>query len=141
MFTKKAVSLFASILVLLSVSSPAFAAGPTPSSQSAPIHLFYVYINSASSSLSISNGTATVNGYVQRTSSGKKITLESTLQQYSKGYWHAVKSWSASSTSYSASISKNYGVSSGTYRVATYYSVSGASGTESDTVYSRTVTC
>ena len=51
-----------------------------------------------------------------------------------------VTSWSASSTSSSASILETYQVTSGTYRVETYYYVSGDGGYESGTVYSKTVT-
>lgn len=141
MMSKKLITLFASALVVLSVSCPAFAASPVQTSKPIPVHALYVYINYASSSLSISGGTATVNGYVQRTAAGKEIYLESTLERYSGGLWYGVASWSSSSSSYSASISKSYKVSSGTYRVATYYSVSGSNGTESNTVYSKTVNC
>lgn len=65
--------------------------------------------------------------------------MESTLERYSGGSWNEVASWSTSSSSYSASVTKNYRVSGGKYRVATYYSVSGATGSESDTLYNKTV--
>ena len=101
----------------------------------------YIYINSASSSLSISGGTATIKGNVQKTPTGKDINLTCTLQKKSNGSWSDVKSWSKStSTSPSVYISEKYTVSKGEYRVAAYYSVSGANGTESGTVYSKTVT-
>ncbi len=101
----------------------------------------YVYINQASTSLTISaSGTAIIYGYVQKTPAGKSIYLTSTLQRYSNGSWTDLKSWSKSSTSSSASILETYQVSSGTYRVETYYYVSGDGGYESDTIYSKTVT-
>ncbi|KUO63213.1 MAG: hypothetical protein APF84_13590 [Gracilibacter sp. BRH_c7a] len=135
MLTKKLLSLGICMLLLLSFSTPVLAAEQNTSS---PIGVYYVYINQASSTLSISNGTAIVNGYVQRTPAGTSIQITSTLQRYSSGSWVAVKSWSKTSTSFSASISETYPVSSGTYRVATYYAVSGPGGTESGTVYSTT---
>jgi len=141
MLSKKVVSLFASVIVLVSASCPAFAASYVKSPQSAPIQVDYVYTNMASSTLRISGGIATIIGFVQRTTSGKKVYVESTLQRYSGGFWYAIKSWSKSSTDYAASVSAKYKVSSGRYRVATYYSVTGANGTESGTVYSKTVTC
>lgn len=140
MLSKKIISLTASVLVAFSAASPALAAStPKLTKESTPVHVDYVYINRADSTLSISNGTAHIFGYVQRTTSGKTIYVESTLERYSGGSWDEVASWSASSNSYSASVSKTYRVSGGTYRVATYYSVSGSSGSESDTLYSKTV--
>jgi len=142
MLSKKIISFTASALIVFYAACPALAAStPRSTKESSPIHVDYVYINRASSTLSISNGTAHIFGYVQRTTSGKRIYVESTLESYSGGSWDEVASWSTSSSSYSASVSKTYKVSKGTYRVATYYSVSGSSGSESDTLYSRTVSC
>ena len=141
MLSKKIISLGACILLLLSASSPAFASSVTQSSVSSPpITVLFVYINTASSTLTISNGNATIRGYVQKTPSGNSIELTSTLELYSAGSWYAVESWSTYSTSSSALISETYQVSKGTYRVATDYTVNGASNSESGTVYSKTVT-
>ena len=140
MLSKKIISFAASVLIVFSTVCPALAANTSrPSEKSSPIHVDYAYINRASSTLSISNGTAHIWGYVQRTTSGKIIYVESTLERYSGGSWNKVASWSASSNSYSASVSRTYRVSGGTYRVATYYSVSGQTGSESDMLYSKTV--
>lgn len=142
MLSKKIISFAVSALILFFAACPALAAStPRLAEKSSPIHVDYVYINRASSTLSISNGTAHIFGYVQRTTAGKKIYVESTLERYSGGSWDEVASWSASSNSSSASISKTYKVAGGTYRVATYYSVSGSGGSESDTLYSKTVNC
>jgi len=129
-------------LLLLTVSAPTvLAAGEANAASGSIVSIQYVYINQASTSLSISaGGTATVYGFVQKTPAGKSIYLSSTLQRYSNGSWSNVKNWSKSSTSSSASILETYQVSSGTYRVKTYYYVSGDDGYESGTVYSKTVT-
>ena len=129
-------------LLLLTVSAPTvLAAGEANAASGSIVSIQYVYINQASTSLSISaGGTATVYGFVQKTPAGKSIYLSSTLQRNSNGTWSNVKSWSASSTSSSASILETFQVSSGTYRVETYYYVSGDGGYESGTVYSKTVT-
>lgn len=128
-------------MLMASISIPAFAAnGTQPSVPSSPITVFFVYTNKASSTLSISNGKANIRGYVQKTPSGKNIELTSTLERYSGDSWSSVESWSTSSTASSASISETYQVSKGKYRVATAYTVSGASNSESGTVYSKTVT-
>lgn len=142
MSKKRFLSAALGVLLLLTVSAPAaLAMGKTSAEPELEMSVKYTYINQASTSLSISaSGTATVYGYVQKTPAGKNIYLTSTLQRYSNGSWSNVKSWSASSTSSSASILETYQVTSGTYRIETYYYVSGDSGYESDTVYSKTVT-
>ncbi|MEZ0537293.1 hypothetical protein ACAG39_08570 [Caldicellulosiruptoraceae bacterium PP1] len=142
MIKKRFLSFALSILLILSVlTSTALAAEETIAKQDSEVSIQYVYINQASTSLTISaSGTATVYGYVQKTPAGKNIYLTSTLQRYSNGSWANVKSWSKSSTSSSASILETYQVSSGTYRVETYYYVSGDGGYESGTIYSKTVT-
>ena len=133
MSKKRFLSAALGVLLLLTVSVPG-----APESE---MSVKYTYINQASTSLSISaGGTATVYGFVQKTPAGKYIYLSSTLQRNSNGTWSDVTSWSASSTSSSASILETYQVTSGTYRVETYYYVSGDGGYESGTVYSKTVT-
>ena len=142
MLRKKIVSLGACLIMAAVFSLPVHAEAATLSEAiGAPISVQYVYINKASSSLNISDdGSAAIKGYVQRTKSGKSIELTVTLQCYSRGSWSDVESWSKSTTSSLAYISKTYEVDSGKYRVKTGYSVSGDDGTESGTVYSKTVT-
>lgn len=129
-----------SILLILSVSSPiALAAEKTSAKPKPLVSIQYVYINQASTSLTISaDGTATIYGYVQKTPAGRSIYLTSTLQRYSNGSWSDVESWNESSTSSSTSILETYQVSTGTYRVETYYYVAGDDGYESDFIYSKT---
>lgn len=144
MLSKKIIPFAASVLMVFSTACPAFAASSVHSPQSTLIQPSYVNINLAATSLSISSDrTATITGYVQRTPYGEEVYLKCTLERYADwgDYWYPIKSWSTSSTWYSASISKNYNVASGTYRVATYYSVTGAGGTESNVVYSKVVSC
>ncbi|MEG6613025.1 hypothetical protein V6C42_09250 [Pseudoclostridium thermosuccinogenes] len=142
MFKKRFFAFSLCTLIILAVlATSAFAAEETSAKQDSGVSILYTYINQASTSLTISaDGTATVYGYVQKTPAGKYIYLSCTLQRYSNGTWSNVKSWSKSSTSSSASIHESYQVSSGTYRVETYYYVSADSGYESDTIYSKTVT-
>lgn len=142
MLKKKLLSAALTALLVISALTPTVsAAGDTNAAPESVVSVQYVYINQASTSLTISSsGTATVYGYVQKTPAGKNIYLTSTLQRYSNGSWTDVKSWSKSSTSSSASILETYQVSSGTYRVETYYYVSGDGGYESDEIFSKTVT-
>ena len=142
MSKKRFLSAALGMLLLLTVSAPTvLAAGEVNVAPESIVSIQYVYINQASTSLTISSsGTATVYGYVQKTPAGKNIYLSSTLQRYSNGSWTDVKSWSKSSSSSSASILETYQVSSGTYRVETYYYVSGDGGYESDEIFSKTVT-
>lgn len=142
MSKKRFLSAALGMLLLLTVSAPTvLAAGEANVAPESKVSIQYVYINQASTSLTISSsGTATVYGYVQKTPTGKNIYLTSALQRYSNGSWSNVKSWSKSSTSSSASILETYQVTSGTYRVETYYYVYGDGGYESGTIYSKTVT-
>lgn len=142
MLKKKLLSAALTALLVISALTPTVsAAGDTNAAPESVVSVQYVYINQASTSLTISaSGTATVYGYVQKTPAGKNIYLTSTLQRYSNGSWTDVKSWSKSSSSSSASILETYQVSSGTYRVETYYYVSGDGGYESDEIFSKTVT-
>ena len=141
MLSKKIISFGMSILLMSSISALAFAANVVPVSVSSPLMtVFFVYTNRASSTLSISNGKASIRGYVQKAPSGKNIELTSTLERYSGGSWSAVESWSIFSTSSSVLIAETCQVSRGKYRVATDYVVGGTSGSEFSTVFSRTVT-
>jgi len=129
------------LLVTFALTPTALATEETSATPESDVSIQYVYINQASTSLTISaSGTATVYGMCKKTPAGKNIYLTSTLQRYSNGSWTDVKSWSKSSSSSSASILETYQVSSGTYRVETYYYVSGDGGYESDEIFSKTVT-
>lgn len=141
--TKKSVlALAASLMMAFSCISPAFAAEKDADlSGDVIITPFYVNINSASTSLRISGGTAYITGNVVKTTSGKTIYLNCALQKQSGSSWTTINNWSASSTSSSANLSETYSVTSGTYRVKMYYYVTAADGSvESDTMYSKTVT-
>lgn len=73
MIKKSFLSFALSILLILSVlTSTALAAGETSATPKSVVSIQYVYINQASTSLTISaSGTATVYGYVQKTPAGK----------------------------------------------------------------------
>lgn len=136
---KNIIFLATCFLLVLPFSVPVYAAELELPEQST-ISPQYVNINKATSTLTISrNGVAKIKGYIQKTKSGTSIYLRSTLQCYKNGSWNNIKSWSKTSTSSTALISENYTVSSGKYRVKTYYSVDGAGGTETGTIYSKIV--
>jgi hypothetical protein len=64
MLSKKIISFGMSILLMSSISALAFAANVVPVSVSSPLMtVFFVYTNRASSTLSISNGKASIRGY------------------------------------------------------------------------------
>lgn len=126
---------------IILISIPVMASEITVNRSNSPIILpQYTYINSASCTLTISDGIATVKGTVQKTPSGKTISLTCILQKKSGSSWTDMTSWTeSSSTSLSVHISEKYSVSKGEYRVKANYSVSGSGGTETGTVYSKTV--
>jgi len=106
MLKKRFLSAVVSAFFLFIALTPAALAAGEGSTRPEPmVSIQYVYINQASTSLTISaSGTATVYGYVQRTPAGRNIFLMSTLQRFSNGSWSNVRSWSRSSTSSSATI-------------------------------------
>lgn len=140
--TKKSVlALGASLVMAFSCISPALAAEYKSDLSGGIFTPSYVNINQASTSLSISGGTARVIGTVEKTRSGKSIYLNCVLQKQSGSSWTSITNWSASSTSNVATLSETYAVAKGTYRVRMYYYVTAADGSvESDTMYSKTVT-
>jgi hypothetical protein len=141
MLLKKLKTLGMVMLLSFTVSGTAYAASiETPTVTLGVLVAASIYINQASSTLSISSGSASIKGYAQKTPAGDSIQLISTLQYYSSGSWIAKQSWSVYTTSSSANISETYQVPRGTYRVATSYIISGGSGSESGIVYSDTVT-
>jgi len=148
MSKKRILSLVLAILLLLSVfSTAAFAATPVPPTGINPITkglitIQWTYINYVTTSLNISStGSANVFGYIQRTTSGTYLYLSCTLQRYTNGTWVDITSWDTSSTSSSAIINEYYQVSSGKYRVKTYYYGSGnGAGSDFGVIYSKEVT-
>jgi len=75
MSMKRFLSVALSVLFLFTALTPAaLAAGEVSATPEPMVSIQYVYINQASTSLTISaSGTATVYGYVQRTPAGKNI--------------------------------------------------------------------
>lgn len=143
MSKKKVLSSVLVFLLLFSLLSPTAQADkvkiPEPE---APITIQYTYINLASTQLTISSdGMANVFGYVLRTTAGNYLFLTCTLQRLENGIWYDMSTWSTSSTDWSAMISEDYQiVLSGIYRVKTFYYGSGDGGSDSGTIYSKTVT-
>ena len=81
------------------ISTPALAGEKSINTSAIPIIApRYTYINSASSMLTISDGTATIKGSVQKTPSGENISLTCILQKKSGFTWKNIKSWSDSSS-------------------------------------------
>lgn len=98
-----------------------------------------LYTDSASSTLTISETTATCSstakGYANVTT---KIVIKQTLQKKSSsGIWCKVASWSETDTGYKGSATNTKsGLSSGTYRLKTIFTVYAGSDYETITKYS-----
>lgn len=77
MLKKRFLSVVLSALIIFVALTPAaLAVGEVGTTAESMVSIQYVYINQASTSLTISaSGTATVYGYVQRTPAGKNIFL------------------------------------------------------------------
>ena len=79
-----------------------------------------VYITTATSSFEISGGVAYMSTLM--TASGvDELRLTSYLQKYVNGSWSTVTSWSKTVSGNSGSLSSSYSVTSGTYRVRSYF--------------------
>lgn len=140
MLAKKIISICLCAAVLSSQGMTVLAASHDDKVNLVSIVPFFVYINQANCTLSITKGVATINSYVSKTTSAIRLELTVTLQKNSNGNWANVRSWSTTSTSSLASISKTYTVLSGTYRAVANYSATGQNGTETGITYSNTVT-
>ncbi|HNX63916.1 MAG TPA: hypothetical protein PKI60_01850 [Oscillospiraceae bacterium] len=103
----------------------------------------YLYTYSCTSILSISGGTATciseLDGYYGETTS---IYVSQALQKRVNGTWTTVSSWYGSTSNYYLSVT-NYksSLTSGTYRLASYFTVYAGSNSESINKFSMTATC
>ncbi len=79
-----------------------------------------VYITTATSSFDISGGVAYM-GSSMTASGVDKLRLTNYLQKYINGSWSTVTSWSKTVSGNSVSLSSSYSVTSGTYRVRSYF--------------------
>ena len=103
----------------------------------------YQYTSSLTSTLSISNNTATCNSVVRGMSNlATKVVVTQTLQKKSGSTWTYVTSWSKTFNSWLAMYSNSKSsLSSGTYRLKTVAKVYSGNSYETITVYSRTASC
>lgn len=103
----------------------------------------YQYTASLTSTLSISNNTATCNSVVRGMSNlATKVVVTQTLQKKSGSTWTYVTSWSKTFNSWLAMYSNSKSsLSSGTYRLKTVAKVYSGNNYETITVYSSTASC
>lgn len=101
-----------------------------------------LYTNSYSSSLTVSGDSATckskLNGYSGVTT---KIVITQSLQKKSSGSWSTVKTSSTTIFNFAGTLKKTYsGLSKGTYRVKSVFTVYSGSDYETLTKYSSSKT-
>ncbi len=101
------------------------------------------YVNSAKSTLTISSGTAKCSSNCTSLSEVVQVRVEQTLEKHSGWFWiwNNVDgaSWSTTkSGSYAAVVNAKNGLSSGTYRVKSEFTLTASNGeTETITIYSE----
>ena len=140
---KKLVSIVFSVILLISIITPAYAEElDTPVED--PIIEEYQGIRYITSDISISGSSATCYGVVDgRSSYSYNMTVY--LQKLSGSNWNSIASWSATgSGNLGVSLTKTKsGLTSGTYRCKVYVSVYDSNGqfVESATVCSRSSSC
>jgi len=103
-----------------------------------------VYANnylSASASISLSSGTATVSGKITGIAGQTtKTSVHLYLQQYKSGSWQTVKDWTSTGSTMSRSLSKSKSVTKGyKYRAKAVCQAYVGSKVEKVTKYSKTV--
>ena len=104
-----------------------------------------MYISNATVSLTISNSgiatsTARITGFPGITT---RVTITMTLQKrggFLNLFWNDVATWSQSFNNHSGTLSQNISVGKGTYRVRASFTAFSANSSESNTIYSGTVT-
>lgn len=82
-------------------------------------------ISTYSTELTISNGVASVTGFVRGKSGVTNTYVKVTLQKNVSGEWIDVESWEDSSNTRSTTIAETYQISRGTYRVVMICSADG----------------
>lgn len=71
------------------------------------------YINIYQSTFDISDGGKTSNTVFIDTKNADEVVVEAYLQQYKRGSWNTIKSWSSSKKGNSCGLSKDWYVASG----------------------------
>lgn len=127
---KKSSIFFLTCCIALSLSLVAFAATPR-----------YAYINSSSTNLSISGGTATSIARIRGVSNlTTKVEIFAQLQQYRNNSWDTIESWSGAANSNTIALEKQAVVAKGfKYRLKSTYSVYAGANKEQIVEYSKEV--
>lgn len=122
---RKFLSAILSVVMLLTLATPAFAALPDDTIVSPQ----YTYIRTITANISIDEDTGIATCKATCLSaSGYTVEVVCQLQRYSGSSWTTLKTWTASGTRY-ASVNENWAVSSGyTYRVYVSYRIRNTAG-------------
>lgn len=95
----------------------------------------YTYINNASTHLSISNNRAVITNEINAYSNVDKVVISTYLQKkQSNGTWSTIKHWRDTKYSNMYTTQHIYYVTSGNYRVKTYFYAYDGSSYESTTL-------
>ncbi len=85
------------------------------------IQPLFTYISSVSADFDIVSGQASMYSVMYASSGVDQVRITSYLQKYENGAWSNVTSWTKLADGTSCTLSKTYGVSSGTYRLRSYF--------------------
>ena len=140
---KKIIAFFLTAIISVSFLGTSVSAEMFDSKEEPIYTVDYLYTYSCTSMLAISGGTATciseLDGYYGETTS---IYVCQVLQKQTSNGWTNVSSWYGSTNNYYISVT-NYksSLTSGTYRVVSYFTVYAGSNSESVNKISMTRTC
>ncbi len=140
---KQLISVLLSLFMIIGSGITAYADPEEDTPVDIEITEEYQYTNRISSSLSISNYTATCTSIVRGFSGlADKITITQTLQKQNGSSWSYVTSWNKTYNTWLGTfVNTKSSLSSGTYRVKTVAKVYSGSDYETITVYSSTASC
>lgn len=137
---KKIASVAVILIMLVSLTIPAYAVDLSTTSSSGIISPQFTSIGQMSAGLNIdSSGKAQCSGTVTPSNNTYKSYLTVSLQQSTSGGWTTIKSWSGSGTGVAGVSLCNYWyVVNGTYRVCSTASIYSSTGTflETESIYS-----
>ena len=136
MFKKSIICFMAIIFVLLTMSL----SYASDTGSGAAIEPNYDNAISATSTITISGGAATIKSTLTGKPGVTKIKCTMTLQKNSSGTWNNVQSWSKEVNATTLSFKKTYSVSHGTYRSKAVFKVYKGASCETITKYSSQVT-
>ena len=140
---KKLISTVLTIVMIFCLGISAYAEPKLQNPVNNDIAVYYLYTDSVSSTISISNKTATCKSLVYGVAgTTTKIEVTQTLQKKNGNSWDKVSNWNKTYNTWLCNyVNSKSSLSGGTYRVKTVAKVYSSTKYETVTSYSKEVSC